>query len=116
MKKQNGFNLFAMTFIVAIAALVLLTVLGFVFDNPGATEDRAKEHASAWIKENGVSEVKRFSCAHDSDGDGYGTCTIVTETEKIFLQCPSSISNVIFGATACKEVDTLMKMNINPRN
>jgi hypothetical protein len=56
-------------------------------------------------------QVKRKSCAGDSDGDGYGSCTVVTtEGEKIFLQCPSDFLGNLSGGTGCKETTGVVKV------
>jgi hypothetical protein len=50
-------------------------------------------------------EVKRLTCAGDSDRDGYGSCVIRTiDGEMISLKCPTDFFAVnMFGATSCKE-------------
>ena len=62
-------------------------------------------------------KVKYVDCAGDSNGDGYGTCTIkTTDDKRIMLRCPTDYFDVeVWGAKACKEiyapVDMMMMEN-----
>lgn len=98
--------------LLAFAAIVLL-VLGMwayslFWNNRGATEARAYDGVHAFIKQNSI-QSKRITCAGDSDGNGYGTCTIAaTDGEVIALECPTDFIDVnVWGATSCKEVPML---------
>lgn len=86
-----------------IAAIILM---GLFANNRAFTESRATDAAKLFAQQNDI-EVKRLSCAGDSDGDGYGSCTLVSkDNEKINLQCPTGfMSTKVLGATGCKEVD-----------
>jgi hypothetical protein len=89
---------------VAIVAVILIT-LGMVKNNRGFTERRAYANADVFITSNKI-DVKRVTCAGDSDNDGYGSCTVVAQDDsKIRLDCPTDFVNVyIFQARSCKEV------------
>lgn len=104
---------------VAILSTVLVLTLGIVnavVNNAAQTEKRAYENAKTFISTNEI-EMKRMTCARDSDGDGYGACAITTtSTEKIYLECPTDWFTVsVLGATSCKEVDTTLKFSSAPR-
>jgi len=93
---------------VLLGLFVLLVATSCVRDNRGFTEDRAYEGVERFIKQNNI-DVKRKTCAGDSDEDGYGTCTIVaTDREIITIQCPVNWIDInIWGAKSCKEVPVL---------
>jgi len=83
----------------------------------GATENRAYEAGELFISKNQIvmtdgTERGRMTCAGDSDGDGYGSCTIVTLAgEKIYLQCPTDWIAVNFwNAASCKEIEAALYM------
>jgi hypothetical protein len=98
-----------------LAAFFVLMAASWVLNLPGFTEARAKETAAAWVQTNSI-QPKRTSCAHDSDGDGYGSCTVVTQTdEKVYLQCVAGFWQGLFGASGCKEVETTIKFNQGAR-
>ena len=110
MKKQ-GFTLIELMIVLAIAGILFAVVAGAILNNPGKTEQRATENANRWAAAQHI-EHKRLSCAHDSDGDGYGSCTIVTtDGEKIQLQCASGFVQDATGASGCKEIDGNVKVN-----
>jgi flagellar basal body-associated protein FliL len=94
---------------VLIMIVILMVITGALFwsclNNRGATEARAKDGAKTFIAENGLY-VERFSCAGDSDGDGYGTCNLALKSgEKVMLNCPTGfVDTKIWGATGCKEI------------
>lgn len=116
-KGITGVELLSMLFIVCLASIALASM--FV-NNMGATEKRTKEAALAFMSDNDLTK-KRLTCSGDSDGDGYGSCTLVTtEGEKIQLQCVSGfMATKLWGATGCKEVDMRingMNMKINNRH
>lgn len=100
----GGFTLFEFMVVLAIVGIVCMLAIAPFFNNRGATQERAKENARMFLKDNNI-EVKRLSCAGDSDSDGYGTCTVTTAAgERIMLKCPCGFIDVeFFGATGCKE-------------
>lgn len=92
---------------------LLITTPNIIFNRPGQTQARAEENAQLFIKKASLN-VKRYSCAPDMDGDGYGSCTIVTvEGENIQLQCPGRFWTNFTGGAGCKEIDA--RLNINKR-
>lgn len=108
---QKAFALIEVMIVLCIFGIFVSILAAAFMNNPGATEERAKESAHGWLTSNNIAP-KRFSCAHDSDGDGYGSCTVVTQTdEKIYLQCVSGWFQKLTGASSCKEVDTLIKIS-----
>lgn len=114
--REGGFTLIELLIALAIVSIVLSLVMTAGCDTAGRTEARARANADAWIAANDVKDIKRMSCAHDSDGDGYGSCTIVTnDGEKIYLQCVAGWLQGATGASSCKEVDTLMKVDTGHR-
>lgn len=120
MKQPNRFTSIEVMVVVAILlifASIILSVFGnFIVNNPAMTEARAYEHVNTYITKNGI-EVKRLTCAHDNDGDGYGSCTILEPNgNKIFLDCPTDwLTTSILNATSCKELDTTIKFNARPK-
>ena len=92
-------------------SVLALLILNLFVNNAGATERRASESAAGWVSKNNV-ETQRLSCAHDSDGDGYGSCTAVTKTgDKIYLQCVAGFWQGFWGASGCKEVETTLQFH-----
>jgi hypothetical protein len=92
----------------------------FLFNRPGQTEARATEAMKGFIATNNVTGVQRSSCAHDSDNDGLASCTVVTmppngSENRINLQCPASLGNVMMGATSCKEIEFTMSLGTKRR-
>lgn len=116
MKKYSiGFTMIETMIGIATVAIVGAIVLGAVANNPGATEQRATKNANNWATTQGI-KLKRLSCAHDSDYDGYGSCTLVAEDgERIQLQCASGFVQEATGASGCKEIDGQFKMNQSVR-
>lgn len=109
--KKDHMNKSGFTFIEIVVVLLMFFMISGTFlvvtlNNMGATEQRARKNASLWVAENNIS-IERFSCAGDSDQDGYGSCSIKTKTgEMVYLSCPASFGSVnIFGAKGCKEVE-----------
>jgi len=98
----------------SIGILFSIGIFVMVISSRGYTEKLAYESAYAYADNNSIA-VERMTCAGDSDGDGYGTCNIVTmEKEKIRLSCPASFIAVkIFGATGCKEDFTNFNLGRN---
>jgi len=111
MFNQKGFTLIEVLVVCAIVLILASVVGGTVLNTRGATEKRAYEAAQHFITTNSI-DVKRVTCAGDSDSDGYGTCAILTtENEKLHLACPTGYFDVkFFGATSCKEVFMSMSM------
>jgi type II secretory pathway pseudopilin PulG len=107
MKKMKGLALVEVLITVSIVLIVSVAVLGSVVNNRGWTEERALAGAAAFLTSNNIV-AKRVTCAGDSDGDGYGTCNVVTaEGEKVILNCPTNFLDVkVWGASNCKEVFT----------
>ena len=109
--KKNGFTVIELMIVVAIFGIFIAVIAGNFLNNPGQTEARATENAHRWATNQGV-ELKRLSCSHDSDQDGYGSCTIVAEDgERIQLQCASGFVQEATGASGCKEIDGNVKVN-----
>lgn len=105
MIKNKGFTIIEIAMVLAIIAIIV----GLLINNRGVTEDRAEENLELFISKNNI-DVKRSSCAGDSNDDGYGSCSIVTmDGEKIFLECPSSLSSDAFGASNCKEIPAYIR-------
>lgn len=91
--------------VLAIVLILSMVVGGAFLNTPGQTEERSLENAKAWVQSQNLT-AKRLSCAHDSDGDGYASCTLVTqEDEKIYLQCPAGFMQEVMGAKSCKEIE-----------
>lgn len=91
---------------VAIIGIVVVTISSIFVNNRGATEHRAYDGMKLFIARNNIADIKRNTCAGDSDGDGYGTCTIVTsQSETITIQCPTDWMDLhVFGVSSCKEI------------
>lgn len=109
--KRKSFTL--IEFMIGGAILsILLLIIGSAVSGPFLrkyTENQANQAMDAFISKAGIQDVSRKSCAGDSDGDGYGTCTIVCDSgEKIFLMCPVGLFNM---ASSCKEVPSFQMMN-----
>lgn len=106
----------ALVFVFVIGAFIVAIFSNLFFNRPGQTEARATQAAQQYMDKTKIA-VARLNCAHDSDGDGYGSCTVVTKasegvpSEKIYLQCPARFVNTLMGATSCKEVEFTMQMN-----
>jgi len=102
---EKGFTIVEVLLVAAVVGIFASLIGGVGLNNRGATERRAMVAAKMFISQNGM-KVKRITCAGDSGGDGYGTCSVLTsEGEKIFLQCPTGFFDTkLFGATQCKEV------------
>lgn len=116
MKNQKGFTLaHILLTLLIISILVVVTTnictiwLSFA-NNRGATEKRAYTAANYFVAKNQL-QTKRLTCAGDSDGDGYGSCTLIlTDGEKIRLECVSDFMDTkIYGAKGCKEMDIQVK-------
>ena len=92
-------------FAVVLLVIIVGSIIGTFMNNMSATEARAEKNAMIFVEKNQIN-VKRMTCAGDSDNDGYGSCAITTaENERINLRCPSDfVSVAIFGAKGCKEV------------
>lgn len=106
-----GFTAIELLIVFMIISTVGIIILTLTLNNMGATEQRARKNANIWVAENNI-QVERFSCAGDSDQDGYGSCSIKTRTgEMVYLSCPTSFSSVnIFGARGCKEIDARLQL------
>jgi hypothetical protein len=110
-KKEYVIDYTALT-VIAFIMLIFVSLGGAIYQStPGKTLARTEANVTEWVSKHGI-QVQRLSCAHDSDSDGYGSCTIVTTSgEKIFLQCVGGWLTSAFGGRGCKEVDTLIKLN-----
>lgn len=102
--KNRGFTLTEAIIAIAIIAIIFSLIFSALINNRAATERRATDLAGNFIAENDLS-TQRVTCAGDSDGDGYGTCVVVTVSgEKIKLLCPTNWVDVtIWGVDQCKE-------------
>jgi hypothetical protein len=106
---KNGTTLVEFMIIIAVVGIIAILTGGEIVNkwvnNRSATEVRAAEGAGKYISKNGL-QVQRFSCAGDSNGDGYGTCNLVLKDgEKIIINCPTDYLDVeLWGAEGCKEV------------
>jgi hypothetical protein len=97
----------------AVLICLLIFTPDILFNRPGQTQARAEENAELFIKKAKLT-AKRSSCAPDMDGDGYGSCTVVTaDNENIQLQCPARFWTNLTGGVGCKEIDA--RLNINKR-
>ena len=116
--KRNGFTVVELMIVVAIVGIIASVVSSGLLNTRGATEDRAYQGATKFIDDNNIA-VLRKTCAGDSDGDGYGTCTIVqavrqadgsvAEGSKIRLECPTNWFDRLTGAVSCKEIDLIVR-------
>lgn len=104
MKKENGFTIIELLMVIVVAAILFIGIASSFINNRGATEARAYAGLDNFIVANGIT-VKRKTCAGDSDGDGYGSCAIVTgEGERMRISCPTNWGDInLWGATSCKE-------------
>ena len=105
MKNQKGFTIIELLIVfVMVVFFAGIIASGFV-NNRGATEARAYTGADKFITDNAI-QIKRLTCAGDSDGDGYGSCTLATmDGERIRISCPTNWADInIFDASSCKEV------------
>jgi type II secretory pathway pseudopilin PulG len=112
MKKSNGFTVVELLICLMFVVMLSLLMMNGCLNNRAFTEQRANKGAKEYIAKNGIA-ITRWSCAGDSDGDGYGTCNLVLASgEKIVLNCPTDYFDVnIWGASGCKEI--VHNMNIN---
>ena len=104
-RSRSGYTVIEVLVCCVMASIFLTIIMSVFVNNRGSTEERALVAAKQFALDNNI-EVKRVTCAGDSDADGYGSCSMLTESgEKIMLQCPSSFTDVkLFGAKGCKEV------------
>lgn len=108
---RNSFPWTGLLASIAIVAFLGLLVASFIGNLPGATQERALGNARKWAGEAKV-ETSRLTCVHDSDGDGFSSCTAVTTAaEKIYLQCASGFFGALTGAVGCKEIETTLHLN-----
>ena len=110
--KQKGYTLIELVTTIIIIIVIALSLFSLVLNNRGVTEQRAYSGAKQFINNNSIA-AKRLTCAGDSDGDGYGTCVIVTtDNERIRLSCPTGwLSTKVFGASSCKEEIQILDLN-----
>jgi len=105
LRGNKGFTLIEVIIVLAILGILLAVVSGGLVNTRGATEARAYEGMSKFLADNSNIQVERKTCAGDSDGDGYGTCTIVTtKGETIRLECPTGYFDRMTGAESCKDM------------
>ena len=117
--KAKGLTAIEFMIFLAFAGIVASLGMNMFANNPGQTEARSVIAAENWAKKSGVTP-QRSNCAPDADGDGYGSCTVVTQSgEKVYLQCAASWWNHFTGSKGCKEVETNIRIDGrlgSPRN
>lgn len=114
---HRGFTLIELVvFIFIVGTVLALLAGGLIVDRPSQTQARANDNLKIWLNENSISNTKRASCAHDSDGDGWASCLVVVDDgeERIPLQCIGGFWQGVLGASGCKEVDGNFKVNSRP--
>ena len=114
---NKGISLISIIAIIGI--IVFLSGIGtkLLINRPSVTTNRANDnfdHLLAGIQ----GTVLRRSCSHDSDNDGYGSCSATIQyangaIEKIFAQCPSGLLNNALGGKNCKETQAPLKGNMS---
>ena len=107
---RKGFTLIELLIVFAIVSIICAIVGGGIFGGQltrGKTEAQAYEGMVKFVAMNGLQDqIARKTCASDTDGDGYGSCTLVLKTsERIYLQCPTGFWYK--GADSCKEVPAI---------
>jgi len=106
---QKGFTLVELIIVLVIGVIFLGIISGGACNTRGQTEKRAYDGLNLFLQRNPNIQVERSSCAGDSDGDGYGTCTIVQRSgETIRLECPTGWFDRWSGAQSCKEVTNVI--------
>lgn len=116
MKSSKGFTIIELVIVLAVVLIAVSIGSSVIWNNRGATEERAYKGGSDFVMKNGIQK-KRMTCAGDSDGDGYGTCTIATvDGEIITLECPTDFVNTnLWGATSCKEIPVMRMQGLTGR-
>jgi hypothetical protein len=79
-----------------------------LFNWTGAHQAKAQSEAIEWVARDPTLTGAEIECTkHDSDGDGFITCTVFAPTDQITLECPG---RRLFGFTenhGCKPTDRL---------
>jgi len=99
-KRQSGFNQTEFGMMLGVGAFVTLIVAMAVGSSPTKQDQQsiADDNLNRYVADNRL-QITRKSCASDSDGDGYGSCSIALSTgERVWLQCP------VKAGLNCKEV------------
>lgn len=106
-QSKRSFSLIELMIVIGIIG-IFMSIGGSVFLAPftrSYTEKQAYKGMDSFIAQSSISGISRKTCAGDSDGDGYGTCTVVLNSgEKIFLMCPVGPFNL---ASSCKEIQAV---------
>lgn len=116
MHTQKGVISFQIVVCLAIVAILAVIIGEATLDNMSHTKQRAEANAKLFLAQNKL-ETKIFTCAGDSDGDGYGTCSMTLQDgSKLQLECSSRFMNVtVWGDTSCKE-KSLINLNNSQLN
>ena len=88
---KRGFTLIELVVAISVVALVAV-VVGSQFTSCIDHKDHAEIAARDWAQSMGI-QVKGVACVkHDTDNDGYVSCTVSDGTKMHALECASSWS------------------------